>query len=587
VLASLVLLQAGLLLLDTLHIQICLPSLFVWFTACSAAGLLISRRLTGARSLLPGHPAMSAWRTALPPVPVLAVAGLGLGSVLLRTLAQPLAGWDNEFRWDHLARLMLDHGSLQFYPPRSAADFFLYPWPDGIPPLVSGANLWIYLSTGTASGILIAGRVLLELLLVAALTIRISRRLWGAEGAGWPLLALGGCGLFLFAVSLGQETGLTAFCVLLLCELLLEHRDTRCLATAAWAGAAAGTAALVRDYNLALIPATALLLVARGARARPVACALAAAAAVAGPWYLRNWLLTGNPLYPHSLAGLFPSAPFYEETMRAVREYLAPGVAATSRWLPALLVGVGPLALAGAFVWYRAPRRAWPVAALAAVMVWLWWITMPSTGGQMRYSLRVLGGAAPLLCILLGALPWPRARIARALLCGAALLLTADAARRSWIFLHAPLAPPLPWNWDEWTKTLPNHVSAAKEDLWISLAAEAAGEAILTDHPAPVALGARLGLPISSIFSPVASPMTEATTGTDFSTIMRDLIDRRIRYVVLHDNHWTTTERIRTHPGFRPFATNPPTLQFANLRVYDLRLLREEFQRLGIYSPAP
>jgi hypothetical protein len=131
----------------------------------------------------------------------LAPALLALASIAARTLLEPLAGYDNSFRWDYLARLVLSHRSLNFYPPVRMADFDLYSWCDGIPPLVPFLNFMVYSAAGTAAPGLISIRALAEFLLLAALTYKFSREVWG-EGAGWPALAvLGSCTLLVWGLT--------------------------------------------------------------------------------------------------------------------------------------------------------------------------------------------------------------------------------------------------------------------------------------------------------------------------------------------------------------------------------------------------
>ncbi len=69
---------------------------------------------------------------------------LGIISLLgvifaLRVTLAPECGFDSIFRWDFLAERMLYLRNFKFYPPMTAADFRIYPYADGIPPLVSFA----------------------------------------------------------------------------------------------------------------------------------------------------------------------------------------------------------------------------------------------------------------------------------------------------------------------------------------------------------------------------------------------------------------------------------------------------------------
>ncbi len=105
------------------------------------------------------------WWLALPVVPLLAVAGW-------RACAQPLSGADAGFRWNELARLLVEHRSLAFYPPTTVADFTKYFWADGISPLVASLFAWTYMAVGSVDRIWTAIPVLLQ---VAGL---LARALW-------------------------------------------------------------------------------------------------------------------------------------------------------------------------------------------------------------------------------------------------------------------------------------------------------------------------------------------------------------------------------------------------------------------------
>lgn len=68
--------------------------------------------------------------------------------LLVRSAIAPSIGGDTIFRWDFLAQKLLALGKFDFYPPLTPADFRTYFFVDGIPPLVSFANWWLYASAG-------------------------------------------------------------------------------------------------------------------------------------------------------------------------------------------------------------------------------------------------------------------------------------------------------------------------------------------------------------------------------------------------------------------------------------------------------
>lgn len=153
--------------------------------------------------------------------------------------------------------------------------------------VVVGARL----AAGTAVG-LIAGAIFLTQPLVA----------WEATAA----LVDGGIA---FAVALAA---------LNLVVLARVRQPAALLATGIFAGAAAGMK-YVGLFAAAAIGLAVLLVAGRRASAVTITAAAAAGALVALPWYVKNWVLTGNPLYPFVFGGLSESAQNWVES--AVSEY--------------------------------------------------------------------------------------------------------------------------------------------------------------------------------------------------------------------------------------------------------------------------
>ncbi len=141
----------------------------------------------------------------------------------------------------------------------------------------------------------------------ALLLYGAGRRLFSARAGLWAAaLWLAHPLVHYQAASAYVDATLALFVLLALCawERWRERPEPAWLATA---GAALGFAAATKYLGLlwiALFVALTLVAAPRGRRWRG-ACALAAVAAlVAGPWYLRNYQATGNPVHPF-LAPLF------------------------------------------------------------------------------------------------------------------------------------------------------------------------------------------------------------------------------------------------------------------------------------------
>ena len=139
----------------------------------------------------------------------------------------------------------------------------------------------------------------------AACIFGLARELVGRRAAAVAMLVWVGQGMFVWEATGGfVELVLGGFIALAAWHLISLHRTAH-LQDALWAGLAAGLAAGTKYHGLIFLVAFAVLvpLLARSHRVLAVAL-FALAAAVALPWYVRNWIVTGNPLYPFA-AGIF------------------------------------------------------------------------------------------------------------------------------------------------------------------------------------------------------------------------------------------------------------------------------------------
>jgi hypothetical protein len=229
---------------------------------------------------------------------------------------------------------------------------------------------------------------------------------------------------------------------------------------------AAGCALATKPTGLVFVPpllvfglASALL---RGtgwrSRAAGVLAVGGGVLAVAGFWYGRNLVVTGNPLYPLHLAmfgRVWLAGWFGPEAMRFSQYYLPVGdVGALGDILLAVLdprlVPVWVAALAGAWAWGargRGPgdRWVWAASGLAVLNVALYWLAIPYRT-QQRFMLQALGlTAVPL------ARTFDRSRAVRA--AGVTLLAAHLLTHQSWPFGTPGREPP----WDL-SRVIPNGV---------------------------------------------------------------------------------------------------------------------------------
>lgn len=264
------------------------------------------RNLTGIRAHLAGN-----WLWWVP-------VAFGLASIAARAVIDPLSGFDNGFRWDHLAHLMITRESLASYPPVTAAHFGLHAWCDGIPPLVSFLNFWIYATAGSTHSGLTAVRVVGEAMLIGWTVARFSGEVWGRGAEMTGVAALATSALLLWAIAMGQESALVTLSFVALLYFLFRYRTAAGWPLVFWAAVAAAMGGLSREYGLSFVLLGALLLWRQHAPSKHALLFVLVATALVAPWYIRNWVATGNPVYPQSLGGLFPTNPVHAEFMAGV-----------------------------------------------------------------------------------------------------------------------------------------------------------------------------------------------------------------------------------------------------------------------------
>ena len=407
-LLSLVVLFNGVLLCQVAGVPITASTVGLYELVVTAVVLGMAARRRGWRALLPdGAGTRDALAAALTVRHgrVLAACVALVGVILaVRYCIQPLSGVDTSWRWDFLARQLLVHERLDFYPPRSAADYRMYFFPDSIPPLVSVTYWWLYATYGRVLPELTAILVVAQYACATALTFHVATRLLSRQAGALAAAILASSPLFYRATFMGQETGLTiaSFAGVLLFACTWSDRTP-------WsgpilAGAAAGLGALAREYGWTWTLLGVLTLAWRGAGLVPMLVLAATAIAVAGPWYLRTWLLTGNPLYPLAV-GPFDSVdtnPLFAATLEFLRQRWMhlPWSAAELVRQALFVLSLAPIAIAAGLAALGCRlRRDWLLAVAAVVLAGLWLQSIPYTQGGFRYSTRVLGPAVFVLSV--------------------------------------------------------------------------------------------------------------------------------------------------------------------------------------------
>ncbi len=330
------------------------------------------------------------------------------GIVGWRLATQPLSGADVYFRWSWLAEQMVELGSLSFYPPRSAADYAAYAWPESIPPGIAALHAWSYFCGGSIKALWTSPAILLQLVALHEFLWRIAYSWGGQLAARRAVLLAAATPLLTWSAIIGQETGLTALSVAGLLYGLLRWQKTRAPAWLILAAAASIAGAGAREYGLAFpllgLGLLALMQAPRSALIRFAAIALPLVAI----WPLRTWILTGNPFFAINLAGLFRTNEFFA-TWSANFHTVARGALfslETWRQVTRYFVLFAPAALLGGVALVLHAKRGLREARWCAVCVGLcgalWMASVPFTAGGTFYSLRVLSPALALAAAFAG-----------------------------------------------------------------------------------------------------------------------------------------------------------------------------------------
>ena len=410
-----------------------------WFAITAAAGAWAwSKRSIPHAPASEVQPLPAGWWLML--VPVVAV-------VVWRATTQPLFGVDTVFRWNFLAEQMLARGTIGFYPPFRAEDHAIYGWPDGIAPAVSCLYFWIYGIAGGARVEATPPVVVLQFALILAGVHALARRYFSTTAAAWAC-GLAACSpLLAWAAAMGQETGLTTIALVALLLYLPRSPAEETAGTVVFAALAAGLGALAREYGLALPLFGIGLTIFRRLSPRAIALFALVALLAAAPWYVRNWLLTGNPIYNLALGSLFPVNEVHAWLNASYQAELGWGrlpVGATGAFFGTTLVALA-CTVAGTIAF---ARSALGLVIGIGLFAGIWAASVGYTAAGFTYSLRVLSPAIAVAAVLGGGVlaRWvPAGRAARLTVAGLTLLATEAALRALTLPVNVYRLAPRDW----------------------------------------------------------------------------------------------------------------------------------------------
>ena len=397
---------------------------------------------------------------------ILLISSAVVGAVLVaRSAISPLIGFDARFRWDFLARRILALRGFDFYPPLTPADFRTYFYVDGIPPLVSFTQWWLYVSAGEYLPVLISIFVTAQFICTLVFTYGAASSLFSRRAGVLAAAMLAACPLFFKSTVLGQETGLTALSIAATIYFIVTATPENERRGMIAAGLAAAVCALSREYGWMALIAGAIALIWRRQSLRQVMMFAGVAAAVAAPWYLRNWALTGNPFYSLSLDG-FAVNPIHVGIMEQYRALLGVSHWSLSNWIaivPFLLTFAAPQMLAGIPGALTQFRERGYLMVIAVLFFGVWLQSVGYTSGGLAISTRVLSPMMVALSISAGGFLERLTQRGR----WRGAVLAAILVLQGWTALHGVLYPnnPSTLGVGEWSKNVFRPVPADAEFL--------------------------------------------------------------------------------------------------------------------------
>lgn len=451
----------------------------------------------------------------------------------IRSFLSPLSGYDTFFRWNFLPQQMLLFGNFNFYPPLAAEDFKKYFYVDGIAPAAPFAYWWLYAAYGKAQPALTGIFVSIQFVLLLFVTFSLGKEL-GGRRAGYVSLAVLACSsLFFWSVFIGQETGLTALSLASTLYFLYSCKRTGETGSVIAAAAAAAAGALSREYGGAFILCGVVTALWLKLPRKALWQFLTISTALAAPWYVRNWIIAGNPFYSNAVGSLFSVNPVHVSILNTYGSILS---FQENGWLKIniilrQLLEYAPLQLTvGMAATIILAKRVLPLTLSIFVVALLWIFSIGKTGGGYFWTLRVLSPALVLGSVCAGVyIDRVLVESKKFLVIGLLLLLAGCFA-----FLYDFVLPARPWTLpvSKWTQVAfePNPV----HEVWARDVAphlQPLGCRILSDDAYAHAALYGYGIEVVPVWSPEVRFLFEQKL-TDEESRAR-LISLNIRAVLL------------------------------------------------------
>jgi hypothetical protein len=308
---------------------------------------------------------------------------------------------DQIFRWYFLASRILETGSFSYYPPLTPQDYSIYFYTDSFPPIVSFSYFWLYALFGKAENFLVGIPVTLQFIFIFIFGYRLAVSIFDSKKAGlFALLLIGSSTLLFYSVMISQETGVTALSLVALAYFLIRNKS--CSAgDILLAAFAASYGALSREYGGIFIVCGVVVILWKKMPLSVLLKYLMFCLIITAPWYVRTFILTGNPFYSNSAGNLFPVNPVHTGIIEGYKESVGLQIYMTANAIKPLAIGLS-LALGlpffcGLFSIFTSFRHLGFMLIISMLLFLLWIYSAGLVPAGLFHSLRIL---SPVIVIL-------------------------------------------------------------------------------------------------------------------------------------------------------------------------------------------
>ena len=326
--------------------------------------------------------------------------------LVFRAVLQPLSGYDTSFRWSWLGEEILRTGNFGFYPPLSSADFSHYFYVDAIPPMCQFSYFWLYASLGGVHVQWTAVLVILQYFLILFFCFGLAEKIAGRKAAFFAVATLSTSVIFFWSVLMGQETGLTAVAVVATLYYILTAAEGEQRGAMTVAAFATALGVLSREYGWAFLACGLAAASFKNIGRRNIVLYVGIVVALATPWYLRTWVLSGNPFYSNPMGSLFPVNAVHVQLLRHYESVFSVTVDPLQklRFLGFLLMSKSLLVVPAGVLGLWLIRRQYWIHISVVVCSLAWLASVSHTAGGLYYSTRVLSPVFVLLAVASGVL---------------------------------------------------------------------------------------------------------------------------------------------------------------------------------------